>query len=157
MIQQSVNQLLTTAGIAARLSPNYEQRQEASNVIGKAKIAQAGLEDISKNLKNPEKDYTATELEDIESRVKEHNRNVYSAKTLAESNPYAKKGAMELPSQSVYSPMLKDIESNLEKRKMALQRMKEKGDLAVQQDGEFKKLRESILSGTDSKPMKEEV
>lgn len=157
MIQESINQLLNTAAIAGRLSPSYEESQEAKSAIGKAKIAQAGLEDISKNLQDPKKEYSATELADIKSRVAEHNRNVYTAKTLGESNPYAKKGASELPSQSVYSPMLKDIESNLEKREMALQRMKERGQASIDQDQDFKNYKNSIILDSSAKPIKKEA
>ena len=67
MIQESINQLLTTAGIAARFSPIYEARLEGKAITKKAEQAQAGFSEISKNLENPEKNYTAIELDDIEN------------------------------------------------------------------------------------------
>ena len=155
MIQQSVNQLINTLGIGLRLSPRYEERQEARSAINKAKIAQSGLEDIAKNLENPDKEYTETELKDIQARVGEHNRNVYTAKTLGESNPYAKKGASKLPSQKTYSPMLSSIESNLEKRFKAMENMREKANTAIQQDNDFKQTRSMILDKLGQQIIKE--
>ena len=144
MIQESINQLLSTAGLAARLSPSYEQRQSAKSITGRANIAEAGLKEIEGNLANPEKNYTATELSDIESRVREHNRNVYTAKTEALVNPYIDTSLLR--DQPAYSKSLQSIESNLEKRRMALERMKEKGQASMTQDGEFKNLRDDIIN-----------
>lgn len=155
MIQESINQLLTTAGIAARLSPGYEQRQAAKDITGRASIAEAGLKEIASNLENPKKSYTKTELEDIKDRVREHNKNVYSAKTAALTNKYV--NTSNLRDQPTYSKSLQSIESNLEKRKLALERMQEKGKGATIQDNDFKKHRESIILGSDAKPLKTEV
>lgn len=174
MIQSSVNQMLGTLGIAARMSPLYEQRQadiaeekaktnEAEAAVGKAKAAQAGMTEIAENLANENKQYTETELKDIESRVAEHNRNIYTAKTMnIKDHPmyeYAQKAGVEdLPRQAMYKDTLASIESNLEKRRKALDRMKEKGNASVKQDTEFKTFMDSLYKDLaeveDTKPFK---
>lgn len=155
MIQQSINQMLGSIAVAGRLSPEYEKMQEGKAITGKANIAEAGLKEIAGNLENPEKQYTKTELEDIENRVKEHNKNVYTAKTAALTNKYV--DTSNLRDQPTYSASIQSIEQNLEKRKLALERMKEKGNAALNQDKEFKNFRSSVILGSDAKPLKVEV
>lgn len=66
MIQESVNQLFTTAGLAARLSPEVERRkglkqtQIKENIINEQlKSANLGLRSIEKELGDDPKDITA--------------------------------------------------------------------------------------------------
>lgn len=130
-IQQNLNQMLTTVGVAARLSPVYKQGIEARESVGKAKAAQAGLTEIEEHLKDPKKQYARTELEDIASRYAEHNRNIHSAKTLALSNKYADIGLENakakgtiLP-QEQYSKLISSIETSLSNRFSTLENQKE--------------------------------
>ena len=142
MIQQSINQMLGSIAVAGRLSPEYEKMQEGKAITGKANISEAGLKEIAGNLENPEKNYTKTELEDIEDRVREHNRNVYTAKTAALTNKYV--DTSSLRDQPTYSASLQSIEQNLEKRRMALERVQEKGTAALEQDKNFKETMDLI-------------
>lgn len=152
MIQQSVNQLLSTAGIIGRLSPSFERRQEAKVALGKATAAQQGLSDIEKNLVNPEKQYTETELRDIQGRVAEHNRNIYDAKTMAiKGHPnykYAKDGVAQLPKQEEYTAMLGNIEKGIaDKRQQAMIRMASKAKAELSQNELFRKYYNQIMGG----------
>ena len=127
-IQQAFNSMLNSAAFAARLSPGYEDRVAGVSAAKKAGAAAKGLEDIASNLRDPNRNYSEIELKDIESRVAEHNRNVYDAKTMALSNPYAAAALEreELPERSKsYTPMLHDIEASLKQRFESLKGQKE--------------------------------
>lgn len=152
MIQEGINQLLSLAGAAVRLSPaltaNYERRIETKEALGKAKAAESALKDISTNLNNPNKQYTLTELQDIESRVGEHNRNIYNAKTMAipgsETAKYLSNNKIKknLLPQEEYSNYIKSIEQGLsDKRQAAMKEMQEKAFSRIEQKNDFKKLK----------------
>lgn len=152
MIQEGINQLLSLAGAAVRLSPaltaNYERRIETKEALGKAKAAESALKDISTNLNNPNKQYTLTELKDIESRVGEHNKNIYNAKTMAipgsETAKYLSNNKIKknLLPQEEYSNYIKNIERGLsDKRQAAMEAMQEKAFSRIEQKNDFKKLK----------------
>lgn len=152
MIQEGINQLLSLAGAAVRLSPaltaNYARRIETKEALGKAKAAESALKDISTNLNNPDKQYTLTELKDIESRVGEHNRNIYNAKTMAipgsETAKYLSNNKIKknLLPQEEYSNYIKSIEQGLsDKRQTAMKEMQEKAFSRIEQKNDFKKLK----------------
>ena len=151
MIQKSINQLLTTAGLAARLSPSYENRQAAKSIYAKGIAAETGLKDIAKSIKRVESGkrpaYSNAELEDIERRVDEHVHNIGTLKTAAipgqETAPYIptnKRGRVEgLGTRKSYSKRLQGIESRLSAMKeKAMQSMTDKASAALEQDKDFK-------------------
>ena len=156
MIQEGINQSLSLAGAAVRLSPaltaNYERRIETKEALGKAKAAESALKDISTNLNNPDKQYTLTELKDIESRVGEHNRNIYNAKTMgikgtetAKYLPESKLKKQLLP-QEEYSKYINNIEKNLSaRREQAMQNMKDTAMARIQQNEEFNNYKRSLF------------
>lgn len=70
MIQQSINQLLTTASFAARLSPQYDQLQSKNA----AKSAFKGLQDIHQNIKEGKfETYSDIQKQDVINRVRSFN------------------------------------------------------------------------------------
>lgn len=153
MIQQGVNQLINTIGLAARLSPDYEIRQEASDIYKRGLSAQTGLRNIKKNLeeienpdpKNPKAPYSQRELADISNRVSEHVHNIGTLKTaVLEGQPTApfipKKGdhARGLIPRENYSKDLNYIEE-------ALERMRNRASIAIDQDNRFQTARSIIL------------
>ena len=153
MIQESINQLITTAGIASRLAPGYEKRQEAKNILGEAKAAKAGLQATEKGLMEENKILSETELSDIGARTGSLNRALYTAKIGAtEGHPlekYLKKGVKDLPKQTEISPTLRNIEQQLDIRKKALDRSRNLITGAVDQDKYFKEYKNLIMGGNN--------
>lgn len=152
MIQESINQMLGTAAIAGRLSPSYENRQAANKLLKEGLSAEEGLKDISQSIEKVEKGekpaYSESELRDIESRVGSHVSAIGSLKTAvipgqptSKYIPTDETGRVKgLSPRESYSEML----TNIEQRLKAIRSMQEKGQAALLQDREFKKLRERI-------------
>lgn len=155
MIQESINQLITTAGLASRLAPGYEKKQEAKAILGEAKAAQAGLKATEKGISEENKILSETELKDIEARTGSLNKALYSAKIGSKEGhplePYLKKGVKSLPSQTEISPTLRNIEQQLDIRRKALERSKDLITGAVDQDKYFREYKNLIMGGTDGK------
>ena len=159
MIQNSINQLLTTAGLAVRLSPLQqmaENRSEAQNLLGRAKSAQSGISAIKKGLSEENKNLTETELNDIQSRLSSLNKDIYSAKIGAKPghplSRYLQKGVSQLPRQEEYNKDITEIEKLIQQRRgetwqeKALQKK-----LAEQNTQQF---RESLILGSDERRIK---
>ena len=167
MIQESVNQLLTTFGLASRLSPNYEHRQTAKNIYSKGIAAEKGLEDISKSIQRVESGdkpaYSAAELRDIESRVGEHVSNIAALKTAAIPGQSTAKYIPKDPEGRVaglshradYSERLMNIENSIKNMKeRAMQSMTDKATSSLEQDENFKTLRRSLMRLDDPYKLK---
>lgn len=159
MIQQGVNQLINTIGLAARLSPDYEARQDASNIYKRGLGSYAGIQDIKENLEAIEEGvkpaYSERELTDTSNRLSEHVHNIGSLKTAAlEGQPTSpfipKKGdrVRGLPFRAEYSKDLDYIEE-------ALERMRSRASTAIDQDNRFQTAR-SIILYQNSRPISRE-
>ena len=61
MIQESINNLIFSAGINARLLPSYQRRMEAQDILGKARSAQAGIADLQRARSDESKSFSETE------------------------------------------------------------------------------------------------
>lgn len=120
-IQSNINQMIGTIGLTARLSPQLmakaENRETARKAFSRAKSAILGLEDIEANAKSGKfKNYSETQLNDIDKRVSEHNKSINDIRTL-EQDPSFKgflRNSREIGTGSVYRNKLKTIESAIE-------------------------------------------
>lgn len=90
-IQQNINQNLSLASLLLTQSPQVKARKEALGYQGRQEQATRGLNDIEGNLKkleSGEKSYNLEELENIEARTSQYQKDIYDAKSAALNPQY---------------------------------------------------------------------
>lgn len=167
VIQNSVNKILTLGTAAARLSPSYQNRQEAKAALSGAESATSGLADIEANAKAGKfANYSEEQLKDVANRTSAHNKAINDLRT-AEQNPRYQKylekmdSRGKVPTGSAYSQTLKNIEGALQSERMSrqavMQRVSDIGNNSIEQGRDFGDLLESledkgfVIDDTESK------
>lgn len=151
MIQESINQILATGAIAARMSPQIEK-------MNKQRELQKGEKVISDQLSKAQSGAVAYDTKqnpdmnpEISSRQLKNVANIYG------SQYENLKKQFELnPSASGYERMASAQTQAVEMRKMANEIVKKKITNSIEQDNDFKELSKKIKSHIliDPKTMK---
>lgn len=164
LIQNAINQMIGTAGMAARLGADFEKHQEGSTLTKRGVSATAGLQSIQKSIERVEKSqsgeipkdspeyrepYSKSELKDISSRVGEHVSAIGALKTASsEGHPLqpfvSRKG---LQARNEYSDMLTNIETKLEKMNQALSSAASEATAREEQLARFKEFSNMFTEG----------
>ena len=88
-IQSGVNQILGSIGIMSgiyKTTPGYKQKVEGKAMQAKMEEDIGGLKDIASNIAGG-KEYSETELKNIEGRVAKQVESIYTTKIAGEQNP----------------------------------------------------------------------
>lgn len=154
MIQQSINQMLTSVGVFGRFNPELDKKRELKSIARKEDVLKQQLDTAQKaaveyDIENSPDGKINPE---VEARQLENVSSIYGA----QYENYKKRFNLD-PTVENYKQMASAQTQQAEMRKMANKIAMEKVSNAVSQDNDFKKHRESILLGSDAKPLKVEV
>lgn len=156
MIQESVNQLLTTAGLAARLSPEIERRRELRSTSKREELLNKQLDTaMDESAKYSASKPLGDETIGAEPELAKNIADVYGSqfqnyKKQFELNPTAE-GYEKMSDARVQSRFFNKQSAMLEKkREEALAAMSEKASVSLNQDADFKKISNFILGSKEA-------
>lgn len=112
-IQSNVNQIISSIGIMGgiyKTTPEYKTRVEGKAMQAKMEEDIGSLKDIAANIAGG-KEYSETELKNIEGRVAKQVENIYSTKIAGEQNPTLSK---YVKSDTIKHPEIKKLTEQIE-------------------------------------------
>lgn len=112
-IQGNINQIISSIGIMGgiyKTTPEYKTRAEGQAMQAKMEEDIGGLKDIASNFAKG-KEYSETELKNIEGRVAKQVENIYTTKIAGEQNPELSK---YIKSDTIRHPEIKEITEEIE-------------------------------------------
>lgn len=151
MIQQSINQLIGTVGVAARLAPGFDER----TALYQNKVKEKKLDKMIKTSTQGAVDYANK----IEGEVGNVPNNVYANQlgNLADlykqkENLYKERFNLR-PSEATYAKMSSAQTQASEMRKLANKNARRKITDAINQDNKFKQTKENLVDSKKTEPL----